>query len=174
MRLLLVGMNHTTAPVEVRERFAVNEVAPVLQKLADAEEIEEVAIISTCNRVEVVATTRQPEPARLLLADFFTDQGGALPEHLYRYRDREVVRHLFRVASAMDSMVVGEPQILGQTKDAWQRAVDCGAAGPLLGRLFQHAFATAKRVRTIRLPRRREESETGQLRRQGPWRNLAK
>ncbi|MEE2672703.1 MAG: glutamyl-tRNA reductase [Myxococcota bacterium] len=147
MRLLLVGMNHTTAPVEVRERFAVNEVAPVLQKLADAEEIEEVAIISTCNRVEVVATTRQPEPARLLLADFFTDQGGALPEHLYRYRDREVVRHLFRVASAMDSMVVGEPQILGQLKDAYRDAVEATTCGPVLSRLFQHGFKVAKRVK---------------------------
>ena len=120
MKLLLVGMNHTTAPVEVRERFAVNDVAPVLQKLADAEEIEEVAIISTCNRVEVLATTRHSEAARLRLADFFMDRGGARPEHLYQYRDREVIRHVFRVASAMDSMVVGEPQILGQLKAAFE------------------------------------------------------
>ena len=148
MKLLLVGMNHTTAPVEVRERFAVNDVAPVLQKLADAEEIEEVAIISTCNRVEVLATTRHSEAARLRLADFFMDRGGARPEHLYQYRDREVIRHVFRVASAMDSMVVGEPQILGQLKDAYRDAVEAGTCGPVLSRLFQHGFKVAKRVKT--------------------------
>jgi glutamyl-tRNA reductase len=146
VKLLLLGMNHTTAPVEVRERFAVNEVAPVLQKLADAGEIEEVVIVSTCNRVEVVVTTRQPEAARLRLGDFFTTRGGARPEHLYEYWDREVVRHVFRVASAMDSMVVGEPQILGQLKDAYRDAVEGGTCGPVLSRLFQHGFKTAKRV----------------------------
>ena len=147
MKLLLLGMNHTTAPVDVREQFAVSEVAPVLQKLADAEEIEEVLLVSTCNRVEVVATTRQPEAARLRLGDFFKGRGGALPEHLYEYRDREVVRHVFRVASAMDSMVIGEPQILGQMKDAYRDAVEASTCGPVLSRLFQRAFATAKRVK---------------------------
>ena len=70
---------------------------------------------------------------------------GDLTEHVYEHTDGAAVRHVLRVASSLDSMVVGESQILGQTKDAWQRSVDCGASGPLLGRLFQHAFSTAKR-----------------------------
>jgi glutamyl-tRNA reductase len=146
VKLLLLGMNHTTAPVEVRERFAVNEVGPLLQKLADADEIEEAVIVSTCNRVEVVTTTRQPAAARLRLGDFFTVRGAARPEHLYQYWDREVVRHVFRVASAMDSMVVGEPQILGQLKEAYRDAVEAGTCGPVLSRLFQRSFKAAKRV----------------------------
>ena len=147
MKLLLLGMNHTTAPVDVRERFAVNEVGPLLQKLAATDEIQEVVIISTCNRVEVVATTREPTAARLRLGDFFTTRGGARPEYLYQYWDREVVRHVFRVASAMDSMVVGEPQILGQLKDAYRDAVEAGTCGPVLSRLFQCSFKAAKRVK---------------------------
>ena len=131
----------------MRERFAVTEVAPVLQKLADAEEIEEVVIVSTCNRVEVVATTRQPEAARLRLGDFFTTRGGARPEHLYEYWDREVVRHVFRVASAMDSMVVGEPQILGQLKDAYRDAVEGGTCGPVLSRPFEYGRSELHRQR---------------------------
>ena len=110
MKLLLLGMNHRTAPVEVRERFVVPELAPVLQKLADAEEIREVVLVSTCNRVEMVATTHHPEAARHRLGDFFARGGLASsvvevePEQLYEYWDRDVVRHVFRVASAMDSI----------------------------------------------------------------------
>jgi glutamyl-tRNA reductase len=153
VKLLLIGMNHRTAPVEVRERFAVSEVAPVLQKLADAEEIQEAVLVSTCNRVELVATTHHPEAASARLSDFFL-RGGlaagtaeAQSEHLYEYWDRDVVRHVFRVSSAMDSMVVGEPQILGQLKDAYRDAVGAGTCGPVLSRLFQRAFSTAKRVK---------------------------
>jgi len=147
MKLVLLGMNHETAPVEVRERFAVADVAPVLQKLAAADEIEEVVLVSTCNRVELVATTRHAEAARLRLADFFSVRGEARPENLYVYWDREVVRHVFRVASSMDSMVVGEPQILGQMKDAYRDAVEAATCGPVLSRLFHRAFSTAKRVK---------------------------
>lgn len=153
MKLLLLGMSHRTAPIEVRERFALPEVAPVLQKLAGTDEIEEVVLVSTCNRVEVVVTTRQPEAARLRVGDLFARGGLAAspvavePEQLYEYWDRDVVRHVFRVASAMDSMVVGEPQILGQLKDAYREAVAAGTCGPVLSRLFQRAFSTAKRVR---------------------------
>jgi glutamyl-tRNA reductase len=145
VKLLLLGMSHKSAPVEVRERFAVSEVGPVLRKLADADEIEEVVLVSTCNRVELVATTRQPEAARLRLSDFFSS--GARREHLYEYWDRDVVRHVFRVASSMDSMVIGEPQILGQLKDAYRDAVEASSCGPVLSRLFQRAFSTAKRVK---------------------------
>jgi glutamyl-tRNA reductase len=153
VKIILVGLNHRSAPLEVRERFAVPEVAPILQKLVDADEILEAVLISTCNRVELVATTRQPEAARLRLGDYFARGGlAASPEtveaeQLYEYWDRDVVRHVFRVASAMDSMVVGEPQILGQLKDAYRSAVEAGSCGPVLSRLFQRAFTTAKRVR---------------------------
>lgn len=156
MKILLVGMNHRTAPVELRERFAVADPVPVLQKLAASDELEEVAILSTCNRIELLATTSNVEAARHRLLRFFThewlgDTGGshrgAAEGALYIHRDDEAVSHLFRVASAIDSMVVGEPQILGQVKDAYRQAVDAGVSGPILARLFQRAFSTAKRVR---------------------------
>ena len=159
MKILLSGMNHRTAPLEVRERFAVDALTPALQKLVASAEIEEAVIVSTCNRVELVTTTRQPEAARLRLRGFFNGElgGGAslplpgaegqLEDYLYELSDREAMRHVFRVASSIDSMVVGEPQILGQMKDAYRAAVECGACGPVLSRLFQNAFATAKRVK---------------------------
>lgn len=156
MKILLLGMNHRSAPLEVRERFAIDDTAPALQKLAAQAEIEEVVIVSTCNRVEVVATTRQLEAARLCLARFFRHElggddrlgsGASLEEFLYEHRDHAATCHVFRVASSMDSMVVGEPQILGQVKDAYRASVEAGACGPVLSRLFQHAFATAKRVK---------------------------
>ena len=157
MKILLVGMNHRTAPVALRERFAVADPVPMLQKLAASEEIEEVALLSTCNRIELLATTSNALAARHRLLGFFTqewlaDAGGLDPrtaeEALYIHRDEEAVSHLFRVASAIDSMVVGEPQILGQVKDAYRQAVDAGVSGPILARLFQRAFSTAKRVRS--------------------------
>ena len=155
MKLLLMGMNHRSAPLEVRERLAVDDPAPALQKLASADEIDEAVLVSTCNRVEVVVLTRNADAARHRLRSFFRrdlageDLGEALlADTLYLHRDAEAVRHLLRVASALDSMVVGEPQILGQTKDAYRQAVECGASGPILDRLFQRAFATAKRVRS--------------------------
>ena len=98
----------------------------------------------------MVATTHQPEAARVRLGDFFARGGlaaSAVDEQLYEYWDRDVVRHVFRVSSAMDSMVVGEPQILGQLKDAYRDAVKAGTCGPVLSRLFQRAFSTAKRVK---------------------------
>lgn len=154
MKILLVGMNHRTAPLEIRERLAVEDPAPLLQKLVAGSEIDEAVLFSTCNRVEVVAVTRSLDGARLRLRSFFTRELGSaagaedVSAHLYEYVDGDAMRHVLRVASSLDSMVVGEPQILGQTKQAWQRAAECGASGPLLGRLFQHAFATAKRVRS--------------------------
>jgi glutamyl-tRNA reductase len=152
VKLILVGMNHRTAPVAIRERFAVTELEPVLGKLAETDEIEEAVLVSTCNRVELIATTHQPEAARHRLNEFFSrgsngDEPAVERDHLYEYRDRDVVRHVFRVASAMDSMVVGEPQVLGQLKDAYRRSVEIGSCGPVLSRLFQRAFSTAKRVK---------------------------
>ena len=157
MRIVLVGMNHRSAPLALRERLAVDDPAPVLRKLVAGDEIDEAVLLSTCNRVEVVAVTHSLEAARLRLRALFARElggdGGSVPErelapHLYEHMDGDAMRHVLRVASSLDSMVVGEPQILGQTKEAWQRAVECGAAGPILGRLFQQALATAKRVRT--------------------------
>ena len=155
MKLLVMGMNHRSAPLEVRERLAVDDAVPALEKLVASEEIDEAVLVSTCNRVEVVALTRNAEAARLRLRSFFARElardaigSDLLEDHLYVHRDSEATRHVLRVASALDSMVVGEPQILGQTKDAYRTAVECGASGPILDRLFQRAFATAKRVRT--------------------------
>jgi len=153
VKILLVGMNHRSAPVELRERLAVEDLAPPLRKLVSGGEVDEAVLLSTCNRVEVVALSRTPDAARDRLHSFFRrDLGdGNLPvlsEHLYEFADSEAVRHVLRVASALDSMVIGEPQILGQAKDAYRAALECGACGPILGRLYQTAFATAKRVRT--------------------------
>ena len=157
MRIVLLGMNHRSAPLDVREQLAVDDPAPLLQKLVAASEIDEAVLFSTCNRVEVVALTRSLEAARLRLRSFFhRDLGGdaALPpgtlldDHLYEHLDGDAMRHVLRVASSLDSMVLGEPQILGQTKEAYRAAVDAEACGPILGRLFQQAFATAKRVRS--------------------------
>jgi glutamyl-tRNA reductase len=155
VKLLLAGMNHRSAPLDLRERLAVQDPAPALQKLVACDEIDEAVLLSTCNRVEVVVLTRNAEAARLRLRWLFRRElagddigDAALDETLYVHHDTEAVRHLLRVASALDSMVVGEPQILGQTKEAYRAAVECGASGPILDRLFQRAFATAKRVRS--------------------------
>ena len=157
MRILLVGMNHRTAPLALRERLAVPDPAPALRKLVGCDEIDEAVLLSTCNRIELIALTRNPDAARLRLRSCFRfdlasdDLGPAaadLESHLYEYTGPDAMRHVLRVASSLDSMVVGEPQILGQTKDAYRAAIECGACGPILGRLFQLAFATAKRVRT--------------------------
>jgi len=156
LKVVLIGMNHQTAPVSVREKLAADDPAPLLQKLVSCEEIDEAVLFSTCNRVEVVCVTRSLEGARMRLHSFFRRDLPAeelpgdcdLDEMIYERIDAEAMRHVLRVASALDSMVVGEPQILGQIKDAYRAAVDCGATGPILGRLFQHAFQTAKRVRT--------------------------
>jgi len=156
VKIILLGMNHQSAPVEVRELLAVDEPGPLLRKLVDSGDIEEAALFSTCNRVEVLALTRSPESARHRLSTFFsrdlTRQGHSVEfdfeEVTYEYHDSDAVSHVLRVASSLDSMVVGEPQILGQTKEAYRAAVECGSCGPILGRLFQHAFATAKRVKT--------------------------
>ena len=152
---MLLGMNHRTAPVDVRELFAAGETPPLLRKLIDRPEIAEAALISTCNRVELVVTTDNPDAARHVLYEFFARElaGGrgpssaVLEEMTYLYRERDAVEHVFRVASSIDSMVVGEPQILGQVKDAYREAAEAGVCGAVLSRLFQRAFATAKRVK---------------------------
>ncbi len=154
MRTLVVGLSHHTASVELRERCAVDDPAPVLAKLVACDEVDEAVLVSTCNRVEVIVTTRRLEAARHRLRGLFSREladgadvaavGGALYEHA----DSRALQHVLRVASSLDSMVVGEPQILGQVKDAYHAAVEAGACGVILNRLFSRAFACAKRVRS--------------------------
>ncbi len=154
MKLILSGVNHRSAPLALRERFAVADPAPWLEKLLRDGALEEAALVSTCNRVEVVATTRHLEGAHHRLTHFFLRELGSdiepapRPEVLYHHVEGEAVRHLFRVASSLDSMVVGEPQILGQVKDAYRIASESGASGAILNRLFANAFSVAKRVRS--------------------------
>jgi glutamyl-tRNA reductase len=156
MSLLLVGMSHRTASVELRERYAIEDPRPVLSKLVASPEIDEAVLLSTCNRVELVAWAREPDAARLRLRSCFERElaGDGAPVRaaeldgaLYELVDGAAIRHVLRVACAIDSLVVGEPQILGQVKDAYRAAVACGACGPILGRLYPRAFATAKRVK---------------------------
>ena len=153
--LMIVGLNHTTAPVEVREKLAFDPSAlkESVLRLVSLPAIEEGVIVSTCNRVEVVATTRSEEEAsrgvrEFLLSQEALDSRVAADHHFYTYLDGDAVRHLFRVAASLDSMVVGEPQILGQLKDSYLVARQAGAVGAVLHRLFHRSFAVAKRVRT--------------------------
>ncbi|MBN2437264.1 MAG: glutamyl-tRNA reductase [Deltaproteobacteria bacterium] len=154
MRIVLVGMNHKTAPVEIRERLqiACGDGGPALAELLGIPEVREALILSTCNRVEVLARVADGEAVVERLKEFIYRQGNLdaaeLKRCLYVYRDGEAVRHLFRVAASLDSLVMGEPQILGQVKEAYRRAVDHRATGILLNRLVHHALRTAKRVRT--------------------------
>jgi len=151
MKLLLMGVNHKTAPVEVRERFAIPEprLPEAMRTLLAQPGIEEGLILSTCNRVEVLARSRNGTAD---LGGFFRDFLQVDPldhnQHLYRYEDAAVVQHLFRVACSLDSMVVGEPQILGQVKEAYAAARAAGAVHSQLDALLTRAFAVAKRVRT--------------------------
>ena len=152
MKVALLGMNHRTAPVDVRERFVTTHPQALLRKLIDRPEIGEAILLSTCNRVEVVVTTDSLDAVQHALFDFFARDlaqgslpvGTSLTEMTYLRHGREAVEHVFRVASSIDSMVVGEPQILGQVKDAYREATEAGVCGPVLSRLFQRAFATAK------------------------------
>jgi len=152
MRFQLIGVNHNTAPVEVRERLAIPEsrLPEACKKLAEFPGIEEGMILSTCNRVEILANTKNGVGAdlRAFLHDYFQLNSSDVDRHLYEYREQDAVRHVFRVASSLDSMVVGEPQILGQVKEAYATARAVGAVRAQLDQLVTRAFAVAKRVRT--------------------------
>jgi glutamyl-tRNA reductase len=151
MSFLLTGVNHRSAPLEVRERFAVSEsrLPDAMQRLAQTPGIEEALIVSTCNRVEFVArASNGTADLNAFLAEYFGTDHEGLKQYLYEYRDREAVRHVFRVASSLDSMVVGEPQILGQVKEAYAVARAAGTVSSQLDALFTRAFAVAKKVRT--------------------------
>jgi glutamyl-tRNA reductase len=152
MRFQLIGVNHNTAPVEVRERLAIPEsrLPEACKRLTEHPGIDEGMILSTCNRVEILANTKNGAGADLrgFLQNYFQIDGSELNKHLYEYSEQDAVRHLFRVAASLDSMVVGEPQILGQVKEAYATARAVGAVRAQLDQLVTRAFAVAKRVRT--------------------------
>jgi glutamyl-tRNA reductase len=152
--VLALGLNHVSAPVSVRERVSLPEdlVRPALTALRQAfgGAVKEAAILSTCNRTELYCAA-EPHVAERLpswLAEFNQIEAGALEPHMYLHGRDEAVRHAFRVASGLDSMVLGEPQILGQMKDAVRAAEEAGALGTLLHQLFQRTFSVAKEVRS--------------------------
>ncbi|MEN1958616.1 glutamyl-tRNA reductase [Luteimonas changyuni] len=154
MSLVAIGLNHQTAPVELRERvaFADDRLRHALADLRALPGVREVALLSTCNRTELYAVADDDGRALVnWLATHPEDpmgDAGSLEAYLYRHADADAARHLFRVATGLDSMVLGEPQILGQVKQAWSMARGAGTLGGQLDRLFQHAFVTAKRART--------------------------
>jgi glutamyl-tRNA reductase len=154
MKLLITGVSHKTAPVEVRECLAFREEAlpAALADLKRREGVAEALILSTCNRVEVTVTTEDSADPQAIVDSFLADHKDVSPHtigpHLYRLEGRDAIHHLFRVASSLDSMVVGEPQILGQLKAAYAAAKDSGAVCGWLEGLLTRAFSVAKRVRS--------------------------
>jgi len=151
MPFFVLGINHRTAPVEIREKvvFAGEELPAALHELKDVPQVREAVIVSTCNRTELYCFT---EDGNAALADWLARWHDLASHHiescLYRLEDTRAVAHLFSVASGLDSMIIGEPQILGQLKDAYRAAHEHDATGPHLNRLFQAAFSVAKRIRS--------------------------
>lgn len=154
MDILVIGLNHKTAPVEIREKisFPPDRLEEPLKRILALSSIKENMILSTCNRVEVYANAQDVDQGirdlKGFLSEFHGISSGELEGFLYVYQGREAVRHIFRVASSLDSMVVGEPQILGQVKTAFSEASHHHTTGAILNRLLHRSFAVAKRVRT--------------------------
>ena len=154
MSLVVIGLSYRTAPVEVRDGVAVLPQAldAVLQYFSSVPEIAECAVLSTCNRSEVYCVATDIHAARAAVIKGWCDQSGldadTLGRHLFVHRDTEAVRHLFRVASGLDSMVMGEPQIAGQVKEAGAAALAMGTSKTVLNRLFRAATEVSKRART--------------------------
>jgi glutamyl-tRNA reductase len=150
MSLVVVGINHRTAPVDVRERvvFEPARVPDALRELATLDSIQEAVIVSTCNRTEIYCVAGCGEAELAAWLQNYHQLGTSIRHCLYHHDDMRAVSHVFGVASGLDSMVLGEPQILGQLKDAYRAAQEAGTTGPVLNRLFQAAFSVAKRVRT--------------------------
>jgi glutamyl-tRNA reductase len=153
-RIVLIGLNHKTAPVEIREKFAAVcvEANTPLARLCQLRPPMEAFFLSTCNRLEVLFTTPTLDQGIgvvvRLLADVYGQTNEALKPYLYTYIDQEAVKHLFRVACSLDSMVVGEAQILGQIKQAYRQATEARTSGVILNRLLHKSFTVAKRVRS--------------------------
>ncbi len=152
-RFVCIGVNHSSAPVALREQvaFSADSLARALPQLVDRDGVNEAVVVSTCNRVEIYVAGEvdlATVSVRTFLHEFHDVRSGALDAHFVHRCDDEALQHLFRVASSLDAVVVGEPQILGQVKDAFFHAVAAGVVGPVVTRAFHHAFTTAKRVRT--------------------------
>ncbi|MEO8142754.1 MAG: glutamyl-tRNA reductase [Betaproteobacteria bacterium] len=149
MTIFALGLNHQTAPLVMREKV-VFQVPRLGEALAEAKRLlgAEAAILSTCNRTELYLSTEQPGAAAEWLATYHRLEPAELSRYLYTLPREQAVRHAFRVASGLDSMVLGEPEILGQMKDAARSAEAAGTLGTVLGKLFQHSFAVAKEVRS--------------------------
>jgi glutamyl-tRNA reductase len=150
MPLFAFGLNHQTAPLDVRERvvFHAEQVTHALRDLVDRRPVSEAAIISTCNRTEVYCTTAEPRTAIDWMADYHRMKPSQIQPYLYELPQARAVKHAFRVASGLDSMVLGEPQILGQFKGAVRSAEEAGTLGWMLNKLFQRTFSVAKTVRS--------------------------
>lgn len=154
MRLFAFGLSHHTAPVDLRERMSVAkaDLPRALAAVSQHPGIGEAVVVSTCNRTALYVTCADPGSARAELSEFLPGFHGVAADlaapHLTALADQEVARHLFRVASGLDSLMVGEPQILGQLKDAWRAAAAERRTGPLLNRTFQWSFTVGKRVRS--------------------------
>ncbi len=152
MALLSLGINHLTAPVDIREKvaFAPEQMSHALHQLQDIPAINESVIVSTCNRTEIYCDASSD--CSDVITHWLTTHHGindnGLSPYIYHHSDQEVARHLFRVASGLDSMVLGEPQILGQLKNSFDQARGDNTVNSILDRLFQHSFSVAKRVRT--------------------------
>lgn len=153
MNLIVVGLNHKTAPVEIREKLAFSDrhMEEALRRLVEYTHLSESVILSTCNRVEIYARAQHRERGieniKNFLCDYHQISHSQIDEHFYSYANEETVEHLFKVSASLDSMVVGEPQILGQVKDAYSKAKSIRATGMLLNQLFERAFTAAKKVR---------------------------
>ncbi len=152
MTLLAFGINHKTAPVNIREKvaFAPENVATALTDLTQNSPVTEAAIISTCNRTELICELEVPDLESVLywFGKYHNIEQNILKPYIYNHPDQEAVRHILRVASGLDSLILGEPQILGQVKTAYVQANEAGTIGSLLNQLFQHTFLVAKQVRT--------------------------
>ena len=151
--ILVIGLNHSTAPVAIREKitFPGDLDGGVTRQVASIEGVEEAMILSTCNRAEIIAMTNEVSAAAPRVVDAIGAmhhvQQETFRDYLYIKEGRDAVQHVFRVSSSLDSMVVGEPQIIGQVKEGYRRATSVNATGPMLNRLMHRAFFTAKRVR---------------------------
>lgn len=152
MHLTVLGINHTSAPVEVRGKvaFPQEHLGKALAELTALDGVHEAVILSTCNRTELYCAQDDPgfAPITSWLCQFHNLCKDHLQDHLYTYTDEAAVRHAMRVAAGLDSMILGEPQILGQMKASYQLALDAGSIHPLINRLFQHTFSVAKQIRT--------------------------
>jgi glutamyl-tRNA reductase len=150
MKLFVAGVSHKTAPVEVREQLAVqrNELVDLAHYLKWFGHLDEMVLLSTCNRVEIYGTTRQSIDSSKSALQLLSSEPVDLDPYIYVHKDAEAARHLFRVTAGLDSMTLGETEITGQIKNAYETAREAGVTGPVLNRLFQRAFQATKEIRT--------------------------